>query len=508
MWSPGAPGRRAWAFLIFLAAAFAAWESARYTLGGGRRGRFHVEGPYFILVGLSVLLCLLFCRAASRADRPARGRFAYPGRVLGAFALWSLVLYWPALSLGFLSDDFVLVDRAQRGQALDMSPGGFWRPLPLWLFGFLSRGGPMLLHLLNVLLHGTNGWLVARIARSMALSPTAAIFSGFVFLTFPASVEPVAWCSGIQDVLMTTAVLAGLAIWGESWALKWRTLVCLLALGVAVATKETGVVLPLLGLVVWSGRLPWKENVAITVPLAVVAATYSAWRVLDLPLPDHYAHFPTRFIAKELLARSFGGLSVPYHSDLGMIGFATALATGIVMPLLLALNAIIWRDDRQAFHASLRAALLVVAAVIPVYRYFHMAPDLEGSRYFYLPSAGWAILIVGLSATGLSKLRVGRRTQVALGVLAVLAWATVVRVHLVPWTEAADLREETVREAMVVMAANGCGPGSSFQDVPDSVRGAYVFRNGFPEVMSKLLPLTGAPCHLRWIEGSFTAVGN
>jgi len=505
MRGPQDAGRRLWTALIVAAAVFAAWESARYTLAGGRRGRFHVEGPYFIMVGLAVLLVLLFSRRRKESARVGPvGRLERSAWVLVACTAWALLLYWPSLTLGFLSDDFVLVDRAQRGHALDLAPGGFWRPLPHWVLGLLGTR-PAILHLVNVLLHGTNGWLVARLARSLALGPRAAVFSGFLFISFPASVEAVAWCSGLQDVLMTTAVLAGISIWGEPWPLKGRMLACLFALCVAVATKEAGVVLAVLGLIVWCGRFSWREIVAIATPSAVAAAAYSVWRLWQLPLPDGYAQFPTRFIAKELLARSFGGLSVPYHTDLAAFGVALALASGIAIPLLIATNALIWRDDREAFQRFLRAALFVVIAVVPVYRYFHMASNLEGSRYFYLPSAGGAILLVTLAATGSTRIRVNRTAQATVGVLVIMVWATVVRIHLIPWVEASVLRDETIRAATIALASGGCGPGSSFQDVPDSVRGAYVFRNGFPEALAEHVPLTGTPCDLHWIDGSFVS---
>jgi hypothetical protein len=76
--------------------------------------------------------------------------------------------------------------------------------------------------------------------------------------------------------------------------------------------------------------------------------------------------------------------------------------------------------------------------------------------------------------------------------------------HLAPWREAAEARDAVLQAAIQTMAARGCGLESTFT-VTDSVRGAFVFRNGLPEALRRVRPaITGdRACHLRWQEGEF-----
>jgi len=65
--------RRALYSALLGLAALASWEASRYFLAQGRRGRFHVEGPFMILV----LLCFLTALAGRPRERtdstPAAG---------------------------------------------------------------------------------------------------------------------------------------------------------------------------------------------------------------------------------------------------------------------------------------------------------------------------------------------------------------------------------------------------------------------------------------------------
>jgi hypothetical protein len=135
----------------------------------------------------------------------------------GEYAIWisgAVALYWPALTVGFLSDDFVLADRAFRFAVGLFNPEGF-RPLPLAVWGLILHigGGAVALHALNVALHGTNAFLATRVVQPVIHSRRAGLLAGLIVLTMPILVEPVVWCSGVFDVMATTfvllAVLAG-----------------------------------------------------------------------------------------------------------------------------------------------------------------------------------------------------------------------------------------------------------------------------------------------------------
>lgn len=273
---------------------------------------------------------------------------------------------------------------------------------------------------------------------------------------------------------------------------------------VALITKETSVVLPLLGLVVWANRRAVRDNAVIAASLAVTVAAFAGWWFTQSALPVDYAQAPSRGLLKEILVRPFGGLGAPYHADLGAYGLALSLTAAVSFPLMLMLSAMAWRRDRDSFSRSIRMALWVLIAVLPVYRYLYIARDLQGSRYLYLPAVGWSILLVGMVETARVRAGIGPVARTAALVLVLSAHAVALRMHLAPWREAAELRDAILRAAVETMAARGCGPESTFT-VPDSVRGAFVFRNGFSEALRSLdQPAWGtAPCRLRWEGGSF-----
>jgi len=99
----------------------------QYVAGNGGVQRFHVESAAFLLVILGV---------AFRLSRHVPDETATPGSPLRSpLSLLVLValafgIYWPALSIGFLSDDFLLVDRASTWSvgAVNLE---LFRPLPL-----------------------------------------------------------------------------------------------------------------------------------------------------------------------------------------------------------------------------------------------------------------------------------------------------------------------------------------------------------------------------------------
>src|ERR1700736_1370840 len=103
-----------------------AWLAGQYLLGTGAVHRFHVESAAFIFVAVGVIVTVLDRTSAPSA---ACVSSAIPGWTWLPWCAAATVLYWPALTLGFLSDDFVLADRAMHLRLGALSPEAF-RPIP------------------------------------------------------------------------------------------------------------------------------------------------------------------------------------------------------------------------------------------------------------------------------------------------------------------------------------------------------------------------------------------
>jgi hypothetical protein len=477
-----------------------AYLFADYVRGGSTQ-RFHVESAatLFVLAGLSLALVR---RPRGPAEPRAPARF--PIWLAPAFCGAALTLYWPALPVGFLSDDFGLAARASAWSAGAIGHA-FFRPVPLLIWALLLHlgAGAMPLHVLNVLLHGANAYLTVRVVAGWIPSRAGAVLAGLIVLTSPLAPEAVVWCSGIFDVLMTTLILAAIltARAYDPAPAPAARLLFFTAIAGALLTKETGAVAPaLVALDVWtrdarSRRLFIDLVIAAAVVTMVSLARLTSAFGLTVPAV-------TRYVIQRAVFGSVGGLAVPWHIDViratPWLPFTSGLlVTGLFLAFFLQA-----RRSPETRTAIAGAAWLLIA-VAPVGTIFFISPDLQASRYLYLPAVGWATL-VGAVATRTP----GPGHRAARAVLACAAGLVVLgvvgtRLHLQPWRDAAALRDDVERAARSDAAMRACGT-VTLGGLPDSVRGAYVFRNGAPEAFLRDLGLRAAvsddpgPCAFRW----------
>jgi hypothetical protein len=276
----------------------------------------------------------------------------------------------------------------------------------------------------------------------------------------------------------------------------------MVVLAAGLLSKETAVVIPLLGLLM----VPWNARGATSgwVTLAGgfgVCALYVVVRMMLVPLPDSFAQAPTRYMLKELMARPIGTLTLPWAT--------VVYDRWPVVPFLWAAGAVAaaaryaW-DPVRALPVGALGRLLaaVFLPVLPVYALLFISPDLENGRYLYLPAAFWAIALIALmsSANGLSRVQ-----STVLGV-AMLTGVVGIQMHLTSWREAAQLRDRVLAAAEATLTDAPCSP-VSFTGAPDSVRGAYVFRNGLSEAIVRrssattATPTTG--CEFVWNGTTF-----
>jgi hypothetical protein len=128
--------------------------------------RHHLESAWMWFVAATLLAAWTAKRPADEEaePRPWTTTTSLPLTLIAA----AIVLYYPALRLGFLSDDFVLSALAARREFFGQS-WAFFRPLPL-LFYNAAGTHPAVLHAVVVILHGLNAALVLRLAAIFGLS--------------------------------------------------------------------------------------------------------------------------------------------------------------------------------------------------------------------------------------------------------------------------------------------------------------------------------------------------
>ena len=425
----------------------------------------------------------------------------------------AIALYWPALSVGFLSDDFPLVDRAEEWSLGPVSPI-FFRPLPLFIWGVLLRAGAgaSTLHLLNLILHGTNAYLSARVLERWVTDSKWALLGGLLVLTAPLNIEAVVWVSGVFDVLATSLILAGILIarqYEDRPALATR--VTFIAIGLAaLASKETAAIAAALVLVdaYVRGALSRKLLVDTSILIGIVGVVM-VWRLTGV---TGYAGPFGKYEMQSLLFSSFGSLATPWHIDVAH-GMPWLPIAGVLFLVSLLLVFFVDSATTPRLRLAVAASVWVLLPIIPVWSTFFIAPDLQQSRYLYLSVPGWAALVVVVASARSERTYLNVLQRVAVGGLIAIA-PYGIRLHLQPWSEAAALRDR-IEMAALSPEMEKCQV-ITIGNLPETARGAYVFRNGPAEAFARDLKRTAVidnnavgDCAFRWDEAqrSFTQTG-
>lgn len=370
----------------------------------------------------------------------------------GLFAL-TLLAYANSLGLGLAGDSQFLLTQDPHLQSLTahnlwlILSKSYWWPLaadliyrPITSASLLLNhaiagvaGGPFWYHLVNLLLHMLNVWLVWRLA-SRLLSGPAAWCAAALWAVHPIATEAVDNVVGRADLLAAMAVLAGLLIYGSATAKsgqrRWLALFAVAAAG--AFSKENAVMLAALMLLSDSafgvpGGISTRQRLAAYGAALGSAVTLLAARFLVFaPLP-----WPPVFFMDNVLR------DVPRWERLFSVQKVIGLDVWLLLwPVRLAsdrsfdvIGLAYWADLRAWISLWGLAALLVLAlamhwrrplvfwvigffglALLPTSNLVLRIASVMAERFLYLPSVAFAMAVAGLAWRYLSPR---------------LAWATV-----------------------------------------------------------------------------------
>jgi len=320
-------------------------------------------------------------------------------------------------------------------------PGNYYRPIFLLyllvnykIFGPYAAGW----HLVSVAAHAGVTYLVYVLVRRLAGDSRTALIAALVFGLDPVHIESVAWISGVTDPLVALFLLPSVLCYlngRERPARRRAWLAVSLALyGVAMLSKETALVLPI---IVFAFEWLWQEapvpsswfraaferariSTVRAAPFVLLTFAYLAvrWHVIKglghnmMPL----AVSTIIFTWPQLLLFYFRHLvwpfnlsvfyDVPYIKTPGLWSFFLPLAGLVALGLLAGL----WvrrlgktspSDKRLAAFAFAWILIpfipLLDLSVLPVGEIAH-------DRYLYLPSIGFSVL----AAMALRRIRFGK----------------------------------------------------------------------------------------------------
>ena len=196
-----------------------------------------------------------------------------------------LVIYHSALRLNFYGDDYSFLEIAGRSSlaqylAFYFDPRlqtGWYRPLQGMVFGIawvLFGGNPVGYHLVNVLVHLANCWLLFALVAAISRRWRVAFLSALIYAGLPLYGVAVLW-PGDADFLLTFFYLSSILCW--VWHLQQRRVafyvLSFIFFLLALLTKEFGVTLPVMLFLV--DRLLLPQSV-IARHLAVRNRTYDS----------------------------------------------------------------------------------------------------------------------------------------------------------------------------------------------------------------------------------------
>jgi len=482
--------------LLLVAAAWALSVFARYAFSIGSIRRHHVESAVFVLTALCIVRLSLVPRSAGVPPRPNE---PWPWGAIGVGTV-ALLLFLPTLSIGFLSDDFVLAEWARHGDFVGPAHA-FVRPVPLVLWSVLLRagGGPGSIHVMNLLLHAANGALVVVLCRSFGLNAIHSALAGLLFVVWPTQVEAVAWVSAMSDVLVTTLALIVVILYVRMSAPRARRLLLLIAVtALALFTKESALAIaPLLAAVQIGrghGRLA-RSDLRVLATMFLMCGAFLVWRIwIRTPHADDIRPVLTRYVFKEQISRTFGGLAVPLPASASP---RLVLVFGTIA-ILLPACAVLLAHRRAPAHALMCiGAFWALIAAVPALGYLFLGNELEGSRYLYLSTAGWAVLLTaGSTAAGVERIPMRLVCSSAIALIALLS-VQESRGLILNWRAAAVERDLILLKARTAASERGCHRVRA-TGLPAVYHGAQLFRNGFEDAYAALHAPGEKICDLRW----------
>lgn len=454
-------------------------------------------------------VCSLVC---SQVSRPPAG-FLAGGLALAIFIV--VVAYGRSLSVGFLADDFnILEDLLSLGPLSRWASHGqpFLRPFVVWSYLVeLRLWGltPWLFHLANLVVHLLVGVGVAMVAAQLVARFThwaerdrwqVGGAAGLLFLCHPSHVEAVVWvsCRGdLQAALFALTCLACHGQWiatgGLQGGRRWWRWVALAALALALGSKEAAVTLPLAILTLeWVARGRGGEaeslkerllgSLRAAGPFLAALPVYiglRAW-VLGTWIGGYGTEAHVRTDPIELLDTLFVDFS---RSLIPMIA-GQQLPEGVVA-VILASAAIwmLWRRTgvpgefagRPGVALPGLCLLLFLVTALPTLSIRISQNSTSSERLLYLPSAFSLILLAVFLQLAVAS--AGRRWLLLAMICIPLTLQTALAME--PWREAG---RATAAVLETIIEDEGAA-NTYLLGVPDSIRGAYVFRVGIGSAM-------------------------
>lgn len=424
------------------------------------------------------------------------------------FLVLGVLVYAGTMKSFFVSDDFVLVDTIHSTN----NPVNLWviprfiRPIVTFSFfiDFNLWGlHPAGYHLSNIIFHSANSFLVFLICLMLSQGLVwtkertfrISLFAGLLFLVFAGHSESVSWISGRTDVLAVFFTLLSFFFYLRFRESR-RPLAASLSIGfffLALLSKESIVVYPFILLIYnifvrKKARKDKKRNTSICLFhggfFVILAFYFGVGTILKRFIPV-FESFDAGFVGmmqnlRKLLVRmifpygSFTEKLVKLNLDFLVLIFAIILLF------------FIWKKKKEGLPIVLFLFISSVTALLPPINFGVSLVNSEGERFLYFASVFFSLLVVMVVESLIIQKTL---KSVIIGVLVVVNLVFLFRSN-VNWENAGTLSKKCLDSAAKVLKTlpSGEKDRTFILNLPDSVNGAYVFRNGFYESLHLFYP--------------------
>jgi tetratricopeptide (TPR) repeat protein len=400
--------------------------------------------------------------AAALRSRPLVGLAIFAGILCLTFAA-----YAPVFHAGYVWDD----DSWLTGNPAIPDPHGLhtiWTSVPrmqyypllftsFWVEYRLYGLDPLGYHIVNVLLHACNAFLVGLILRAFRVP--GAFWVAALFAVHPVHVESVAWVTERKNVLSGFFYLgAALAYFKFERERRRAAYAAALALfACALLTKTATATLPVALAIVsawrrWPSRArdlaPLAPFVALAVALASITVVleknlvaivspdfgFTAWQRL-LIAARALLFYPYKLLVPHPLIFNYPRFDVESASPLSLWPVAT-------VALLLAGLAVLWRRGRRGVAC---AALVYAVTIFPALGFFDVYAfrfSFVADHFQYLASIGILVLFAQAGRWLLERIDGERRSPRALVAVRALATGLVLVLGVLTFNQASAYRDE------------------------------------------------------------------
>lgn len=419
-----------------------------------------------------------------------RLRLAYMGVLVGLIAIG----YGGVVSAFFVADDFNYLNIALPAQTFAKATGiedgwVFFRPLTgisFWVNALLFGKNPTSYHLVGLLFHGINAFLVARLTWQLFANRAGAAIGGMCFAVFPVHPEALTWISARADVLCATGTLLCVSGFLNFLRAENRTLPLvetLFGFVWALAAKDSAMVMPIVLLLVLGcsrdRQSPGRRRQTLY-GFGGIVLLFVAYLVVRFSVLGGFGGHPgeegSRHLQIDLPTAT--RFAVDAVRCMFMPG-TTTIAPLTCLVLILALGGMMIRHASPARFTRLTWPMLAIFFLLLAPVANIMVIDLETAqqtRFLYTPSA-FACTALGV-LVGTTAAAHNSRLLYGVGLLLVLGYTVNVCLENRRWRRAGD-QVESILQQLEEITKKRHYSEVFIHGLPDSVEGASVFRNGF-----------------------------